>query len=352
MRREPIKDVSVWRAADLAADQGWVLDLNPDDQAEILLALAHVRRLALDHIDRDNFILPVLGPRLDAVIDEIEGGRGVSLIRGVPIEGLALPELEKLFWGLSCHIGHPEPQDGGGRRLHHVRAEQAFASKAAADAAFQASNLRGYQTNIELQFHGDGSDVLFFLCRRAGRSGGLSRVASAATAFNAVLARDPALAAALQQPFWFDVRGELGPDRPCQVAPIFSWYEGRLSMLYKRGYIALAQRLPGVPPLTALQVAAMDALDEALAAPGAAYEFMMRPGDIEIANNYNVLHARTAFVDHDEPEQRRHMLRIWSTLRRNRRPLPPALRETREFRASWRRLALGDAGWATRLGAD
>jgi hypothetical protein len=62
-----------------------------------------------------------------------------------------------------------------------------------------------------------------------------------------------------------------------------------------------------------------------------------------MANNYNVLHARTRFADAEDPARARHMLRICCTLRRNRRPLPPAFRESREFAATFkRRVALGD----------
>jgi hypothetical protein len=312
---------------------------------EALQALDRVNTagLALEDIDPRTFVLPTLGPILDRVIDEIADGRGVTLLRGAPVDGLSIADAERLFWGLSSYIGYPEAQDGLGTRLHHVRAEQRFSDKASAARAFQTSSVRGYQTNVELQFHGDGSDALFFLCLRAGRSGGLSRVASATTAFNAVLARAPALAEVLQRPFHFDARGELGPDRPLQISPIFMEYAGRLSILYKRGYIELAERLPGAPRLTDLQVHAMDALDAVLNDPAVYHEFLMRPGDIQIANNYSILHARTAFEDDPRPERARQMLRIWSTLRRRRRALPPELITTREFAESYRRrVFLGD----------
>lgn len=346
MRTAPVQEASVWRAADLAADPSWIVELSARHRREALEALEAVNGagVALEDIGPETFPLPTLGPVLDGVIDEIADGRGVTLLRDAPIGGLGPADAERLFWGLASWIGYAEPQDGQGKRLHHVRAEQSFADKAAADRAFQTSTVRGYQTNIELNFHGDGSDALFFLCLQPGKSGGMSRIASATAAFNAVLARDAALAEALQQPFHFDARGELGPGRPFQVSPIFIEHAGRMSILYKRGYIELAQLLPGALKLTDLQRRAMDALDAALNDPTFYHEFLMRPGDIEIANNYSILHARTAFEDHPEPDRKRHMLRIWSTLRRRRRPLPPELAETREFAASYRRRALlGDA---------
>ena len=32
---------------------------------------------------------------------------------------------------------------------------------------------------------------------------------------------------------------------------------------------------------------------------------------MQFANNYMVLHARTAFVDHADPDRKRHLLRLW-----------------------------------------
>ena len=347
MRTEPVQGTYVGNAASLAEDTSWIVRMSDVHAAEALAALAFTieSRRPFELIDRDSFPLPTLGPVLDTIIDGIEGGRGIALLRGVPIAGLASDELELLFRGLACHIGYPEPQDVSGKTLHHVRAEQAFGDNESASAAFREDGrLRGYQTNIELQFHGDGSDALLFMCRNAGKAGGLSRIVSAGTAFNAVLARDPELAVALQRDFVFDARGELGPDRPWQIAPIYIECAGQLSILYKRGYIDLAQRLPGVAPMTTAQRTALDALDAALTDPANYYEFRMEPGDIQIANNYNILHARTAFEDHREPEKKRHMLRVWATLRRNRRPLPEPLKSTREFAASHRRrVSLGDA---------
>ena len=38
---------------------------------------------------------------------------------------------------------------------------------------------------------------------------------------------------------------------------------------------------------------------------------MLRPGDMFFSNNRWILHNRTAFEDHLEPERRRHYVRLW-----------------------------------------
>uniref|UniRef100_UPI003F49B17E TauD/TfdA family dioxygenase n=1 Tax=Nonomuraea bangladeshensis TaxID=404385 RepID=UPI003F49B17E len=39
----------------------------------------------------------------------------------------------------------------------------------------------------------------------------------------------------------------------------------------------------------------------------------LRAGDLQLLNNHVVLHSRTEYTDHPEPERRRHLLRLWLT---------------------------------------
>ena len=41
-----------------------------------------------------------------------------------------------------------------------------------------------------------------------------------------------------------------------------------------------------------------------------------RAGDIQWLKNAAILHSRTEFEDHAEPERKRHLLRLWLTSRR------------------------------------
>jgi hypothetical protein len=91
---------------------------------------------------------------------------------------------------------------------------------------------------------------------------------------------------------------------------------------YIRGYIESAQRFADVPRLTAKQIEALDLFDAIAARPGMAISFQMEPGDLQIANNYCVLHARTHFEDYEDFAQRRHLLRLWLAAP-NSRELPP-----------------------------
>ena len=79
---------------------------------------------------------------------------------------------------------------------------------------------------------------------------------------------------------------------------------------YLRYWIEVGHEKAG-QPLTAEQVAALDALDRAAAEPRMRVEFAMRPGDMLFVNNRWILHNRTAFEDHPEPERKRHLVRLW-----------------------------------------
>lgn len=323
IRTSPIDDAVAWYGADLATRNDWRYTLTPQDIEELQIALDGVRGNPWKDVTRADFPLPRLGERLEEIAENIDTGLGLFLLSGVPVEIMSGDEAALALWGLGQHVGVPQPQDADRKLLHHVRDT---------GSNFETDpNIRIYQTNLEQLFHNDGGDLVMLLCRRKARSGGASRMASAVTLFNEVLKRDPELAIVLQQPFHFDARGQQLPGRPrTQEVPIFVWHGDRLNALHKRHYIDAAQRFDEVPRLTEKQVAALDLMDELFADPEITLSFELEPGDIQIAGNFSIFHARDSFEDFDEPEQKRHMLRLWLGLE-NGRALAPAYRETREF---------------------
>ena len=68
-------------------------------------------------------------------------------------------------------------------------------------------------------------------------------------------------------------------------------------------------------PLSAEEVAALDAFEEVARDPALRLDMDFQVGDIQLINNYTVLHARTEFEDWPEPERKRHLLRLWLTYR-------------------------------------
>ncbi len=334
LRTEPLINNAAWVGEDLGAHRDWIVQIEPHLLTELREAAAAILSAggSWQSSSREHFALPAWSDVVEQLRSDLEGGRGFALIRALPVHDLSVDEARLMLWGLGQHLGYPEPQDAAGNRLHDVRDT---------GKDLRDDNIRAYQTNLPINYHNDGADVFMLLCYRSARAGGQSKLVSAVSVFNEILHRRPDLAAVLQAPFDFDARGQQLPGaRPFQRVPIYSAHAGLLNVLYKREYIDLAQRFEDAPDLTPLQIEALDLMDEVC--DSLALSFLMEPGDIVIANNYDILHARAAFDDmtasHDDDmsADHRHMLRLWLSLP-NGRPLPPVFEHTREFRYSFER---------------
>jgi hypothetical protein len=173
-------------------------------------------------------------------------------------------------------------------------------------------NVRIYQTRERQNYHTDSCDVVGLLCLQPARAGGLSSLVSTVTIFNELRRRRPDLAQVLFEPIETDRRGEVPPgEKPFFRVPIFNWHAGLLTTIYHRPYIESARRFPEVPPLTALQVEALDWFDKLANDPALHFFMEFRAGDVQLVHNHTLLHDRTAFEDWPEPERRRHLLRLW-----------------------------------------
>ena len=316
---------AAWRGSELVEETDWSRDLEPQQIEDLVGAAAS----GSEGTERPEHTLPSLVCLRDWLLDRLEGGQGFALVRGFPTDCEA-PAIERMFWTFGTEIGTPEPQDAAGNLLHHVRDTGRSLER--------NDDLRAYQTNRAINYHNDGSDVFALLCLQQAKEGGRSRLVSAVSVFNEIVHRRHDLAQVLQEPFHFDARGQQLPNAPpVQEVPIYSYHEGHLNVLYKREYIDLAQRFENVPRLSPKQIEALHLMDQVC--DELALEFDLHPGDILIANNYDMLHARSEFSD-SHGEEGRHMLRLWMTIP-NGRPLPPIFESTREFHYSYRRRHTG-----------
>jgi hypothetical protein len=321
----PLTGPDVWRGAELAAaPERWLLRLTADQLGALEDAAARLvaggwpspgadptagAGTALDH----HIEVPAIAALVAGLTTELLFGRGFVVLRGLPVDGDPARVAARL-WVLGRHLGRPVTQNARGHLLGHVR-------DLGYDAADPATRL--YQTNQRQGFHTDSADVVALLCLRTARSGGRSSLASAAAAFNAVLARAPDLVDALFAPLATDHRGEEPPGAPPWFEiPVLSWLDGRLTAIYQHRYIESAQRFAGAPRLDDRQRAALDAFDAVLDDPELHLEMDLEPGDLQLVHNHQLLHDRTAFVDDPDPARRRHLLRLWLCPPVGRR-LPP-----------------------------
>jgi hypothetical protein len=311
-----------WRGRDIQDDASWIHRLDDSAIRELDQALAHVKRSGCDiPFSPDAFPLPQLGKKLDAILEEVENGRGFALVRGIPRERYTDPECELLYWGLTAHLGTPVSQNARGHLLGHVRDEGRVHSDPQA---------RLYQTRERMDFHTDilPVDVLGLFCLRTAKSGGESKVVSALTLHNVLREERPDLLETLYGPFHLDWRGEEPHgETPFFTIPMFSERDGKITTrLCSIAYYKSAARFGEQYAPSAVQLEALEKAQEIANRPELMLSMDFQEGDIQLLNNHTTMHARTEFEDYGEPHRQRHLLRMWIAVAEDRRrPLADAL---------------------------
>jgi hypothetical protein len=180
---EQVTERSAWTASELADDPTWryTMSTGEIDELESATAQALASGLQVGEFSREDFPLPSLGPRIAALSDEVENGRGVALLRGVPVQRHEQDSIRVMYWGIGVHAGIPISQNSKGQLLAEVIDK---------GNDYGDINARGFVTNAELLPHVDTSDMTTLLCLRAARSGGESRVVSSTAVYNAVVVED------------------------------------------------------------------------------------------------------------------------------------------------------------------
>ncbi len=318
----PCQEISAaWIGRDLAKHpEIWTTTLSPDHVAELEQAMAKVvsRGIAMADITKEIFTLPSLAPVLSALQRELVNGRGFALVRGLNVDSYTEQEIAIIFFGLGSTIGHARSQNAAGHILGHVRDLGAKSSD---------NDVRIYQTSERQTFHTDSCDVVGLICLRQAKSGGESMLVSAASIYNAFLERRPDLLPCLFDPIATDRRGEIPEGMKSYFEiPVFTWYQGYLTVMYQRQYIESARRFPDAMRLTPDHVEALNLFDELANDPDLTLAMMLQPGDMQFVHNHTMLHDRMGFEDWPEPERRRHLLRSWLSVPCDR-PLPDCFAE-------------------------
>lgn len=312
------RDLAAWTVAEVEADKSWICRLSDTESAELLLAVRAAGdpdRPILDWT-REDFAFDKALPTLAAAFREVRDGRGMALVKNLPRAGVAPAEFRLMTWAIGLHFGVARPQNRASDYLTEVKD---------AGLAYRSPTGRGYNSKAELDFHGDSADVVLLSCYNQAPVGGMSICASAATAFDVVKAERPEYAQALTTDYPFSRNGEqpAGED-PWFAVPLCAMRGDRVFCKWNRNRIENAQKLDGVPPLTALQRDAMEYFDLVLRRPENMFCTYLEPGDLQILCNQSMLHSRTSFEDHVDEDKKRTLYRLWLA--------PP---ESRRLPESW-----------------
>jgi hypothetical protein len=326
-----VEGPEAWTRADLEADRSWIHHFDAADLADIDAALGQVK--ARDRIwgefTRDEFELPVLGRKLEAIEREIREGRGVVLIKDFPIDRYSMDEVKTVYWGLGCHLGTVISNNVQGEFVSAVIDKGVLP---------EDRNRRGNTTNRLLDPHTDPSDIVVLLCLEKAKEGGLSSLASAITVHNRIATDHPEYLESLHRGFQRDSRGNGpsgDPDEVSRPIPVYDIFKDRLSCSYGRQVILTGARKAGIA-LSLTDLAAIDAVRDLALSDDLRVDMMLEPGDIQIINNFRTLHSRSEYVDHADG-RKRHLLRMWINMHQGS-PLSP------EFAAYVRRGILPRAG--------
>jgi hypothetical protein len=300
------KTADLWRRADVRDPTLWTHVLDTAELDDLDRLVRRVRGRTIATLSRDVVVDGPLARAASRWRDSLENGLGFVLVRGVPVDELAPPDLELAYAALGLHLGTSVPQNLSGEHLTHVR-------DTGADPTQPSTRL--YTTRAEQEFHTDGADVIGLLCLRTSRSGGASRIASSSAIVQEIQRSDPELFRVLFDDFpWHYQEPGLAAlwfQRPICTVPVTGPEGARLNTFFIPWYIRRSQELDDAPRLTELQVRAISAIETLANQDSFHLDMSFEPGDLQWLKNAAILHKRTAYEDHDAPEQKRHLLRLW-----------------------------------------
>jgi alpha-ketoglutarate-dependent taurine dioxygenase len=305
-RPRRLESTCEWRRDDVADPAIWTVTFDDDERDELDAALRAALGTSRDILDlgAEHFPLDTLQGRLADVNNELINGRGFVRLRGIERDRYTTAEMELIYWGIGSHLGSPWAQNKHG----HVLGDVIDQGKAFDDPTARGNELGG----VALPFHCDGSDLVGLMCLQNGRTGGLSLVANSVTIHNRMVEEAPDLAAELYKPQPNDYRGEQPAGKAgWYTLPVFTEWKDRLFVRCIPPYIHASQRHTDAPRLTEAARAGLELVVEWANDQKHHVAMELEPGDIQLINNYHVMHGRTAYEDDAATGSVRHLKRLW-----------------------------------------
>jgi len=297
-----ITEPAAWTPQDLAADTSWDISLTQRQADELIDSLAVVKKTGapLAHIGKADFPLPGNRDVTEAIRQQLRDGRGFALLHNFPVEGQALEDVERMYWGFCAHLGLGVTQNSDSTLIHYVTEGKLRPN--------QGTRSVGNPGKVSL--HVDLADCVSLLCVHQPPDNPPSRLSSSLTLHNLLLEQQPDTLARLYQGFLWDRQNEHGETETPTSAyrvPFFSEQNGVISCRYNRNWITKAANRNG--GFSAEEEALLDRIDELT--HQTCFEFLFNPGDIQFASNYTMLHGRARQAPTQSDEEARLLMRIW-----------------------------------------
>jgi len=309
-KREVLKDqvpaTRAWHGPDLADDDFKVM-FSKDGLAELEAIVAEQRKAPVPTLVLlpEHFEMSACREFMQGVKQRLDVGLGFVILDRLPVDRWSQREITDIYWLLGSLLEPPVAQEWSGTMIYNVRY----------DGQDYTADTRTALTPEGLDMHNDSSmgeapaNYISLLCLQTARTGGKSSLSSAYAAHNHFTANYPELIERLYLPFYRDKQEYQAPDAN-NWYPIFAVEGGGLRIRFnarviRRGYQKTGQVLDNAGTQT------VEILNSFLADPAHRHDFWMERGQIQILNNRIIVHGRTPYQDYEEPEKRRHLLRLW-----------------------------------------
>jgi alpha-ketoglutarate-dependent taurine dioxygenase len=305
----PIAGPSAWTRADLRTED-WRIELSPACLDEIRRVVDELRVYPLPTIvlSPSDFAMPACRAAMAKARAMLASGVRFTVVDRLAVDEMNTSEATAIYWLLSSMIARPVAQKLDGTLIYDVHDT--------GQEALPGSGVRPDKTNIEIRFHNDNAyndtppDCVGLLCLRPAMSGGRSRVISFHTARNEMLMRFPDQLRRLHEAFWFDRQREFHPgESPIFAAPVFE-HGFELKARFSVHQINSGYALTG-EPIDAAGAQSLAAMLDIFEDEGLSVDFDLEPGQMQFVDNRALGHSRTAFIDHPDPGQKRHLVRLW-----------------------------------------
>ena len=298
----PLDDKSLWYAHEFTHPRTYTLKLDATMRREIIEATHSAESARLDSASLTplTFHLPSMGGLMDDVLDILELGRRFVVLRAIPAPDLTRQGRIHAIAGISRHLGELVSQNAQRTKVETITDNQQPLN----------GHSRGYGDTRGLPFHTDGSDYVALLCVARAHEGGESLLASAAATYEAIRHERPDLLRVLECGLYHHRRAEQHEGEPPilrERQPVFRIVDGRMHAFYNRNAPEWLEK-EGIIT-TEAEIQAQNYLDAIFQRPAIKLCMTLEAGDLQLLNNYTIVHARAPY--RDTSNTRRQMLRAW-----------------------------------------
>ena len=297
-----------WHGPDLQ-DEDFVIKLDAACMAELEHVVAEQVKAPVPTLvlQPSHFQLDACAKLMAGVKKRLDDGLGFIILDRLPVDRWTQPQVHDVYWLLGSLLEPPVAQEWSGKMIYDVRY----------DGQGYTADTRTALTPEGLDMHNDSSmgeapaNYISLLCLQTAVEGGKSSLSSAYAAHNHFIDKHPDLLERLYQPFYRDKQEyqPAGAERT-NWHPIFAMDKDQLRIRFnnrviRRGYQKTCQVLDNAG------AQAVEIMNNFLADPAHRHDFWMERGQIQILNNRSIVHGRTPYIDHEAPEKRRHLVRLW-----------------------------------------